>query len=608
MNKQNTLIGMLVMICSMLYFNSIAQISPGDLCGSHAHLEGMTNCTLCHILGEKVSNEKCLNCHKELKTRMDQQKGFHVSTEVFGKECVSCHNDHHGRKFEVIRFQKDKFDHRQTGYILEGAHAKKECQDCHKKEYITNAEIRGKKFQTYLGLSTDCLSCHADYHQKSLSSNCLNCHDYEAFKPASKFDHNNAKYKLVGKHTTVVCLNCHKKIQKAGKEFQLFTGLKFDNCVACHTDAHNNKFGQDCRQCHTEQSFHDIKGMKNFDHDKTNFKLEEKHKAVTCLLCHKSGLTGPLNHTFCSDCHTDYHEKQFAKDGLSPDCAACHTVAGFESSSYSVEQHALSSYPLTGSHVKTACIACHKKQEKWRFRQIGTQCADCHTDYHQKQFVKLGKSPDCAECHTVNSFKGSSYSLEKHALSSFPLKGAHIATPCFVCHKKQEKWSFRQIGLQCADCHDDIHKPFLIEKYYPASNCKACHLENRWPEVSFDHSKTAYPLEGAHKNQDCRACHFKAGLDGKTHQQFKDLPQLCTYCHNDSHRNQFDKAGVTDCMACHNYVNWEVRTFDHDKTKFKLEGKHEGVACKDCHKETYVGGSPFVLYKITKFKCEDCHH
>ncbi|NOU48595.1 MAG: cytochrome C [Bacteroidales bacterium] len=533
MKKQLAIYILLVLFFVIASKNTDAQISPGDLCEPHAHLEGMTNCTLCHILGDKVSNEKCLDCHKELKSRITQNKGYHVSTEVKGKECVSCHNDHHGRKFEVVRFQTDKFDHKLAGYALEGAHAKKECKDCHKPENITNADVKKLKFTTYLGLTTECLSCHVDYHQKTLSSSCLNCHDYEAFKPAPKFDHNKAKFKLVGKHTEVACIDCHKKEQKAGKDYQVFAGLEFNNCTACHKDAHENKFGQDCRQCHTEQSFHTIKGMKDFDHSKTNFKLEGKHTTVSCTLCHKTNLTDALKHERCIDCHTDYHEKQFVKDG---------------------------------------------------------------------------KTPDCNECHSVKGFVGSSYTIEKHALGNFPLKGAHLATPCFVCHKKQVKWSFKKIGSQCVDCHENIHKDFISQKYYPNSDCKICHTENMWPDVNFDHNTTPYPLEGAHKDQGCRECHFKVGTDGEVHQQFSGLSQQCSNCHKDSHQNQFEKNGVTDCKACHEKISWDVKQFNHNVTRFKLEGKHAEIACKDCHKEAQDKGSKFVLYKINEFRCEDCHH
>ena len=147
---------------------------------------------------------------------------------------------------------------------------------------------------------------------------------FEAFKPASKFDHSKAKYKLLGKHQQVECLKCHKIEELDGKNFQKFTGIPFETCTNCHKDVHENQFGQNCIQCHNEESFHSVKEMKNFDHSKTNFKLEGKHNLVTCVSCHKTKYTDPIKHDKCSDCHNDYHEKQFAKQGVSPDCAACH--------------------------------------------------------------------------------------------------------------------------------------------------------------------------------------------------------------------------------------------------------------------------------------------
>ena len=159
----------------------LAQISPGDLSEVHSALEGMSNCTQCHILGDKVSNEKCLACHIEVKERIDANKGYHSSSGVKGKSCVACHNDHHGRTFEIIRFEKEKFDHSLAGYELLGAHAKKSCADCHKSEFITDPKIKKKKYASYLGLNTSCLSCHIDYHQNTLSRTCTDCHTFDNF-------------------------------------------------------------------------------------------------------------------------------------------------------------------------------------------------------------------------------------------------------------------------------------------------------------------------------------------------------------------------------------------------------------------------------------------
>lgn len=516
----------------LLSFHSYAQISPGPLANVHSHLEGISNCTKCHTLGDKVSNDKCLACHTELKARIDQKKGYHSSLQVKGKQCAGCHNDHHGLTFQIIRFDKNKFNHDQAGYKLTGAHTSIKCEDCHKAEFIADKKIRTKKF-TYLGLGTACLTCHADYHQKTLPANCADCHTDEKFKPASKFDHNKSKFKLAGKHEQVPCAECHKTTLKNGVKFQEFKGVKATNCTNCHTDVHNNKFGQNCAECHNNESFTVVGGVKNFDHSKADFKLEGKHVNVACKLCHKVKLTTPLNYKRCTDCHSDYHEKQFVKNGVSPDCSACHTVKAFTEFSYTIEQH-----------------------------NAGV----------------------------------------------FPLKGAHVATPCFACHKKEVKWKFKAIGKVCLDCHENIHKAIISDKYYPDANCEACHNLNRWNTVVFDHQKTSFPIEGAHAKQTCRDCHFNKEKTGHANQKFAGLAATCTACHKDVHNSQFEINGTTDCKRCHTSDAFKPASkFDHSKTKFPLDGKHVNVACEKCHNEVSEKGVSFIFYKTNKLKCEDCH-
>lgn len=155
---------------------SWAQLSPGDLTDAHQHLEGLGNCTQCHTIGDAVTDKKCLACHEDIQNLLDQKRGYHHSTEVRSKTCVDCHSEHHGRKFEMSRFDQEKFDHDLTGYPLEGAHADvQECKDCHKAEYITDLEIR-KRENTFLGLQEACVSCHDDYHQETLTDDCISCH------------------------------------------------------------------------------------------------------------------------------------------------------------------------------------------------------------------------------------------------------------------------------------------------------------------------------------------------------------------------------------------------------------------------------------------------
>ena len=49
--------------------------------------------------------------------------------------CAACHPDHAGRDFALISWTEGdpaRFDHRRTGWTLEGSHGKVECAKCHK--------------------------------------------------------------------------------------------------------------------------------------------------------------------------------------------------------------------------------------------------------------------------------------------------------------------------------------------------------------------------------------------------------------------------------------------------------------------------------------------
>ncbi|MFH0841980.1 MAG: cytochrome c3 family protein [Bacteroidota bacterium] len=510
----------------------LSQISPGELSKAHSAYEGISNCTQCHVLGNKVSVDKCLACHSEIGDRIKSQKGYHSSSEVKGKLCFSCHSEHNGINFRLIRLDVTRFDHNLTEYPLSLPHSMRECRDCHKPSNISDPKLKVKT-NTYLGAGTSCLTCHEDYHRQTLSSQCLTCHNPDAFKPATKFNHTSAKFQLNGKHKTVDCIKCHKIVTVNGMKFQEFRGLQFGNCTGCHNDPHKNKFGQNCRQCHTEQSFTVVKNTPGFDHSKTSFPLVEKHLLVDCKACHKGKLTDPVRHFRCDDCHSDYHDGQFLKNGLTPDCSQCHSVAGFTRFSFSVEQH---------------------------------------------------------------------------NAGPFPLRYSHQAVPCTDCHKKLDRWSFRNIGLSCKECHNDIHQGRIEPRYYPDGKCNVCHNENRWADINFNHSATKFPLTGQHMKQSCRACHFRPDKSGIIQQKFYELTTTCTTCHNDNHNRQFEKNGLTDCLECHDTENWSASKFNHDNTAFKLDGKHINVPCAKCHKPQQEGNLVYVKYKLKEFKCESCHY
>ena len=601
---------------TLVFFISMAsygQISPGDLSEPHKALEGMSNCTQCHELGEKVLNSKCLDCHTEIQSLIDKDQGFHASSNVVKQDCFKCHSEHHGRKFDMIRFDEDNFKHDQTGYPLEGKHAVVDCRECHMADNIQNIEIR-KRDNTFLGLEQECLSCHDDFHQKTLSTDCTSCHDMEAFKPAPNFDHSDADYPLKGKHLDVECIECHKVTTRNGLEFQEFADVPFTDCKSCHEDPHNNKLPGDCKQCHTETSFSFFSGEDKFNHDATSFTLRGKHKQVDCFSCHKES-DNPLlvfqdnlkvQENNCVKCHEDTHEGKY---GL--DCAKCHTERSFFTmKNMDFFDHTVTDYPLEGKHIEVDCKQCHTSRysEAIDF----SACTNCHNDYHEGEFADNGVSPDCLECHSLQEgFEYSLYTIDQHQETSFPLEGAHVATPCYACHVSEDdaRWTFRELGTTCVDCHQDIHEDYISETFYPNQDCKACHINETWTELTFDHNLTDWPLDGKHLEVDCRACHFIENTDNKddTIQEFANLDTNCIACHENVHDDSFAINGITDCVECHVTTSWIPENFNHGSTRFPLEGKHKEVDCRECHTSSIENGKTVVLYKLNKFECIDCH-
>jgi hypothetical protein len=584
-----------------------AQLSPGDLSNAHKGLEGMSNCTQCHDIGSKVSNDKCLACHKEIKYRTDRNAGYHASGEVRGKDCATCHSDHHGRNFDMVRFEEKNFKHNLTGYDLTGAHKTIDCRKCHQADFVEDAGLKKRK-ETFLGLRQDCNACHKDSHQKTLGNDCAKCHTTEKFAPASKFNHDKTDFALVGKHKTVQCIDCHLKETKNGEAFQRFAGVPFKNCNSCHKDPHNDNLGVNCKECHTEQAFDALGGLNKFNHSKTLFPLKGKHKQVSCRECHKMELPPlkifqdrlgvPTND--CKACHKDVHEGKFGTN-----CAECHIEDSFRKvGNLDKFNHNQTSFVLRGKHEAVDCKKCHTTNSMTDPLPHNT-CATCHKDYHEGQFVNTLRTPDCGECHTVDGFPESSFTLLQHAVTKFPLDGAHVATPCFDCHKKEAKWEFRSIGERCVDCHKDVHAGQIDTQWYLAQTCTQCHVTASWQENKFDHSKTAFKLLGAHTKQACSACHkpepeYQYG-------KFAGLPSACQNCHEDDHNKQFEVNGATDCSKCHAFDAWKIKKFDHNKTKFKLDGKHAKVNCAGCHKTITEKDKTFIQYKYKSYECVVCH-
>lgn len=533
-----------------------AQLSPGDLHKSHANLEGIENCTKCHDVGKRVAPSKCLACHVILRQQIDNNKGLHANAGH--KQCEQCHVEHHGRNFDLIYWKNGQksFDHTKTGYTLEGKHAEQECRSCHKPANISSADLfkeRKKNLQTtFLGLKTDCLSCHHDEHRGQMAKNCLNCHVMSGWKSAPKFDHNKTRFHLTGKHIQVGCEKCHPSVVDNrfpnDKSYLKFQKTQFAQCIDCHRDPHNNKFGKVCTSCHNTGGWGRI-NQANFNHDRTNFPLKGKHKFVQCEKCHLPGK------------------------------------------------------PLKGLRY--------------------ARCLDCHYDFHQGQFAQRSSGGDCTECHTVEGFAPSTFTVAQHQKTSFVLEGAHLAIPCIACHKEtigssgRKTIPFKFTFKDCQNCHSDPHGGD-VDKYVKTGGCVYCHNTNSWRTITFDHKQTGFVLLERHTEIKCSSCHKPAGNPSSAiRMKLADLKPACQECHKDVHQGQFVAAvveggvasNITDCGRCHTPTkNWTPKNFDHNRdSRFKLEGAHESVPCSKCHETTENNGIKFVKYKPIDPACSICH-
>jgi len=163
---------------------SRAQISPGPLSKAHQSLTGTTQCASCHQFGTSTPTFKCLDCHKEIAGRLSGKHGYHSQIQMRnpnGKDCVRCHLEHNGEDFNLIHWEpsQKQFDHRLTGYNLEGKHAGVACEKCHMPAYMVPEEralIKMKDLsKSFFGLSQNCVTCHKDPHKGQLGNNCLQC-------------------------------------------------------------------------------------------------------------------------------------------------------------------------------------------------------------------------------------------------------------------------------------------------------------------------------------------------------------------------------------------------------------------------------------------------
>jgi len=467
----------------------------------------------------------CITCHE------DKHQGR------FGPECTQCHStsDWKGAKLDT-----EHFDHSKTRFPLTGQHRYTPCRSCHTPGDDGQPRYSGIRFSA-------CYFCHSDPHKGEFKQGCESCHSTSSWKNsafATTFDHSKTSYPLLGKHSDVPCLSCHKT-----GDFKL--PIPHAQCADCHNpDPHGGQFlkrpdGGRCESCHTVAGW-SPSTFTAADHAKTGFPLVSPHAKVKCADCHipaGNDTRFKIKFALCVDCHKDEHQGQFASDPWQNRCEKCHTGATWKTSNYTLAMHQKSSFPLTGGHQAVACDECHKpwagsKTALYHFSSLS--CTSCHDDVHKGQFDKRmtapgasGKTLGCEACHSTREW--SDLAKFDHAQTDFPLIGSHRAVACADCHKPPNmELTMRHVKFitaptACSQCHENPHADQFGAR---AHDCTGCHDSNKWKPSLFDHEKTAFSLKGGHQEVACSACHtLRKPVDGNTVLFYKPTPTACEACH-----------------------------------------------------------------------------
>jgi len=270
------------------------------------------------------------------------------------------------------------------------------------------------------------------------------------------------------------------------------------------------------------------------------------------------------------------------------------------------------------------CLECHGSGK--RVNREG--CLSCHEILASRIDAGLGLHSDeeyraCETCHIEHHGKDfeliwwgeEGRSSFDHGATGYPLRGAHAKISCEKCHnpqrissqeeflaqKKNLETTFLGLDSSCLSCHADEHRGQVA-----ADSCSSCHNSVAWmPIPHFDHDETKFPLSGKHVGTECAKCHRRVpdpdSTEDDTYLQFSVAAfSRCTDCHRDPHEGRLG----ANCSGCHSTSRWadlNQARFDHDRTRFSLQGMHRMTPCSRCH----PAGTQF---RVARFDaCQDCH-
>jgi hypothetical protein len=472
------------------------------------------------------------------------------------------------------------------------------CNDCHSS---------GKRVD-----QGACLKCHSDLGARIAAGQglhglqykgkpCEGCHVEHLGVSAgitrwpggdpSKLDHALTGWALNGAHKTTTCNRCHTRAPK-------FLGLS-QNCLSCHKDKHDGRFGTACTSCHSESSWNDLH-LQSFNHEQSRYPLRGAHTTVPCAKCHfdPPKYVG-IAFAACTDCHKDPHNGR-----LGAGCTDCHEDTRWKPVTF---RHTGARHPgvsLGNGHAAVACQRCHDRGNLVSPSK-GTQCASCHRSVHEAPF-----GPACGTCHASILWLGlpRSVGLSAHPKTDYPLTGKHADVACASCHRLNlpEEARYRRLAFgRCADCHEDQHRGEFAST--DRGECALCHSTSGYRPTLFGtdaHASTRFPLVGKHLASPCSACHTAA----RPRLDLHVAKQACADCHANPHGDQFAKEMAQGgCAHCHEPRGWSLPKIDH--SSWPLTGAHAAALCESCHHPTPEDrkAGRGASYRGVPRRCTGCH-
>jgi hypothetical protein len=409
------------------------------------------------------------------------------------------------------------------------SHSELDCSACH------------PAFWSGISMRDRCLDCHQDVAQElsrpgSLHGSfdsalaCQDCHHEHRGSDAAltdfesvHFPHETVGFSLQEHRKSLgqkpfSCMICHPR---SVRSFDVFT------CRSCHLSSdlleHIQAFGTACLNCHDGV---DRFEQGAFNHQHSAFPLDGAHSSLVCTRCHQDADSiEALRATpqGCASCHAD---QDLHAGRLGDRCEECHNPVAWEQATI---DHDRTRYPLADAHRQIECEACHVGLA---WTGLPLDCAGCHIqdDAHQGRY-----GDQCEACHQPTTWQDVTFD---HALSRFPLTGAHQLLECESCHAGG---TFAGLSAACVACHAD--PAYHLGLF--SSTCDSCHNTWAWRPTPYN-GPHSFPYNHGGAGGTCATCH-PSTLTGYT----------CYSCHEHNQSSIQSKhreegiSNLNDCVRCH---------------------------------------------------------